>query len=135
MGILKLYQISYPVVYCENRSSHTLDYITLPDITLAGYMQAYCKGSCLLYDFSCIYTLNKILVTVTGWIAISTTVSRNRVLRVDCSESLIMVTLTLMTNLACLVSDFSVPCMMHAYTLFQKKRSMECCVSFWEECR
>ncbi len=53
MGKLKLSQISYPVVFCQNGSLHTLYYITLPDIMPAGYLQAYCKCSCLLQDFSC----------------------------------------------------------------------------------
>ncbi len=54
MGKLKLSQISYRVVHCENRSLHTLYYITFPDIMPAGYLQAYCKCSCLMQDFSCI---------------------------------------------------------------------------------
>ncbi len=49
MGKLKLSQISYPVAHCENR----LYYITLPDIMPAGDLQAYCKCSCLMQDFSC----------------------------------------------------------------------------------
>ncbi len=53
MGKFKLSQISYPAVHCENRSLHTLHYITLPDIMPAGYLKAYCKCSCRMQDFSC----------------------------------------------------------------------------------
>ena len=43
MGKVKLSQIPYPVVHCWNRSLHTYYYMTLPDITPAGYLHAYCE--------------------------------------------------------------------------------------------